>query len=159
MILMKCSLLGSWSWWTALAQVIASNWHDACLWSIHDTEVEYIKNHKSLCFDGVELEKQVVCSLSFADVLNDAEIIVLSLPSYAIEEWLSLLKNNYRGELLVLATKWWRKDMFKPLSSLVKEYLWDNIPLVILSWASHAEEVVKKMPTWVVLASENISFA
>ena len=159
MILMKCALLGSWSRWTALAHVLASNWNDACLWSIHDYEVEYINKHQSPCFSWVEIDERVSCSLSFADVLDWAEMIVLSLPSYAIEEWLSLLKNVYKWELVILATKWWRNDFFKPLSTLVKEYLWDKCPLVVLSWASHAEEVVKNMPTWVVLASESISLA
>lgn len=159
MILMKCALLGSWSWWTALAQVLACNWNNACLWSIHDYEVDYINNHKSQCFPWVELDSNVSCSLSFADVLDWAEMIVLSLPSYAIEEGVSLLKNSYKWELIILATKWWRKDKFKPLSTLVKDYLWDKIPLIVLSWASHAEEVVRGMPTWVVLASENIALA
>lgn len=157
MILMKCALLGSWSWWTALAQVLACNWNNACLWSIHDYEVDYINNHKSQCFPWVELNDNVSCSLSFADVLDWAEMIVLSLPSFAIEEGLSLLKNNYKWELVILATKWWRRDEFKPLSTLVKDYLWDKVPLVVLSWASHAEEVVRKIPTWVVLAGENFS--
>jgi glycerol-3-phosphate dehydrogenase (NAD(P)+) len=156
---MKCALLGSWSWWTALAQVLWNNWNIACLWSIHEEEVEAINSHKSPCFPWVKLRENVCCSLDIKEVVKDSELIVLSLPSFALVSWLEKLKEYYDWQLIILATKWWRSDVFLPFTTLIQEVLWKDVPVVVLSWASHAEEVVRGIPTWVVLCSENKEYA
>ena len=156
---MKCALLGSWSWWTALAQLLWINWNTAYLWSINEQEVVKINAHESQCFSWVRLNENVFCSLDIEEVVKDSELIVLSLPSFALESWLLKLKDYYRGQLVVLATKWWRSDEFLPFTTLIQKYLWKDVPIVVLSWASHAEEVVRCIPTWIVLSSENKDYA
>ena len=156
---MKCALLGSWSWWTALAQVLWYNWNIAYLWSIHEEEVKKINAHESQVFPWVKLCENVFCSLDIEEVVRDSELIVLSLPSFALESWLTKLKDYYAWQLIVLATKWWRSDEFLPFTTLVQKYLWKDEPIVVLSGASHAEEVIRKIPTWVVLCSENKEYA
>jgi glycerol-3-phosphate dehydrogenase (NAD(P)+) len=154
---MKCSILWSGSRWTALAQVLATNNHTIKLRSIQEIEVKNINELKENTpyLPGIKLKEGISCFLEIEKVLENAEIIILALPSHALRSGLEKLQPLYKNQPIILATKGRRTDIFKPLSSLVKEILWENIPLVVLSWASHAEEVIKGIPTWVVLASED----
>ena len=158
---MKCALLGAWSWWTAIAQVLAGNNHEAWLRSIKESDVKNIMQYRENkeYLPWAELKEWVFCSLNLEEVVNNAEIIVLSLPSHALRSGLDQLKKYYNNQTIVLATKWWRSNHFLPLSTLVEEFLWEDIPLVVLSWASHAEEVVRWVPTGVVLASKDLQQA
>ena len=71
---MKCALLGSWSWWTALAQLLWINWNTAYLWSINEQEVVKINAHESQCFSWVRLNENVFCSLDIEEVVKDSEL-------------------------------------------------------------------------------------
>ena len=154
---MKCAILWSWSWGTALSQVLAYNNHTPWLWSISEKEVKDIndKRENTTYLPWVLLRENIHCSLDFEEVISGAELVVFALPSHALHVGIEKLKPYYHWQKLILASKWRRKDCFQPLSTLIKDWLGEDIPLVILSWASHAEEVVKEIPTVVVLASQD----
>lgn len=157
---MKCGILGAWSRGTALAQVLALNGHQPTLWSISEQDCANIqtKRENSEFLSDILLHDNISCTTSLEEATKKADLIVLALPSFALSSWLQQLKPFYLKQPIVLASKWWSWSDFSPLSSLVFQAFWD-VPLVVLSGASHAEEVVKWLPTGVVLASLDLQYA
>lgn len=152
---MQCTVLGAWSRWTALGQVLIQNWNPTQLFSLSSSEAEIINTqHENPNYlPGNMLHPDLICSTDLQEVLQGAELIVIAVPSAAIKSCLNALKPHYQNQIIVLASKGWDASDFSPLSSLVTKELW-NVPLVVLSGASHAEEVIKQIPTGVVLASK-----
>ncbi len=102
---------------------------------------------------GYQLHQEITSRIELEEVMRDAELIVIAVPSQALASCIHSLKPYYHGQILVLASKGWQSSNFSPFSNLIKVVL-GEVPLVILSGGSHAEEVMKKNPTGVVLASE-----
>lgn len=91
---MKCAVLGSGSRGTALAQTLAYNQHSVCMWAI-DSEVVYQINHfhrNSKYFPEVTLSPNITCDSNIEQVLSDADLIVIAVPSMALEECLKRMK-------------------------------------------------------------------
>lgn len=154
---MKCAFIGSWSWGTALAQVVAHNGHTSCLYALTERAVEDImqKRENTHYFPWKHLYDSISCSNYLEEVLSDAEVIFLVVPSIALRDCLESIKEFYHGQTVVLASKGWRNDAFAPLSTLIEDVLGEYTPVVVLSGASHAEEVIENMPTAVELASKH----
>lgn len=151
---MKCTIIGAGSWWTALGQVLSENGHETRLFSLFQADADSI-NQKHENFEylpWVQLHEKLTCSTNLAQTLAGAEIIVLAVPSKGLTSCLRELKPYYAWQPVVLASKGWNASDFSPLSSLITEKL-GAVPIIVLSGASHAEEVVKHQPTKVVLAS------
>ncbi len=152
---MKCAILGAGSRGTALAQVLASNGHEPCLRAIDQRDRDAIMQQRenTAYLPWILLHDRISCELSLEKVLENAEFLVLALPSKVFPESLSKMRSWYQGQPIVLASKGRNASDFSPLSSVVTKLLWE-VPLVVLSGASHAEEVIKGLPTGVVLASK-----
>lgn len=157
---MRCAILGAGSWGTALAEVLAHNGHIPLLWSLSKEDVLAIKHKREnpSYLPWIILHKAIFASNSLQEILENVSIIILAIPSQALASCLKEIQPYYKGQTLVLATKWRNALDFSPLSSLIKKEL-NNPPLVVLSGASHAEEVVQKIPTGVIFASEDQKLA
>lgn len=157
---MKALVLGAGSRWTALAQTLAANNHQVQLWAIDKEVVETINkaHYNPKYLSSQSLSPNISSTTSLEIWMENSDIIVVALPSIAVEQVLGQLKSYYTGQLIVLASKWWRKDNKGPLSTLIKEVL-DTDKVVVLSGGSHAEELIRKIPTSVVLASEHREYA
>lgn len=155
---MNCSILGSWSWGTALAQLLAINANDVKLYSITEKDVLFIndKHENPAYLPGITLSDRIEATLNMEYAVKNSDIIFFVVPSKSLVICLNQLKEIYNWQTIVLATKWWDKDLFCPLSYHVNSILWDDIPFVVLSWSSHAEEVANNMPTGVTLAWEDL---
>ena len=77
---MKITLIGSGSWSTALANVLADNNHETVIYGIVPSEVEDIqKNHKNTkYFENVELNPSIQATLDIKEALNNAEMVLIS---------------------------------------------------------------------------------
>ncbi|NPB03479.1 MAG: NAD(P)-dependent glycerol-3-phosphate dehydrogenase [Thermotogae bacterium] len=152
-------VIGGGAWGLALAHLLTENGHEVLVW---DRRADRIENLKRFHRDderlpGVQLNPKI----SYTYVLRDLEGLdfhVLVVKSGAVEEMLQRLREEVRPRYLVSAVKGFVGDGIKTVSMAVKEMLPSTV-YAVLSGPSIALEVVRGIPTSVVVASEDINFA
>ena len=151
---MKVSVLGSGGWGTALALVLLENGHDVTLWSYTEEESRVLReNRENPMLKGVELPPELKLTSDMACV-KDCPVVVLATPSFAVRTTARQVKDLVaEGTILVTVSKGIEKDTSLVLSQVIEQEVGDKCPVVVLSGPSHAEEVGRKVPTAVVVAS------
>ena len=144
---MNVSIIGAGSWGSALSLVLSQNNHKVQLWT------KKTQNEKKFkYFPNVKIPKGV----SFIKNLNEmsnSKIILIALPSHTILPVLSNLKIKEKA-IIVNCSKGLDAIKEQRLSTSIEKDLKINKKnIVVLSGPSHAEEVVKKIPTAVVASS------
>jgi glycerol-3-phosphate dehydrogenase (NAD(P)+) len=159
---LKTVILGSGSWGTALANVLANNNEDVTIWGINSTEVNDINiNHQnSNFFKNVNLNVNVKATLDF-DVVKDAEIILLAVPSSVISNVCERLYKTINNKVIVInVAKGFHPQSNERLSVVIKDVMKDKLEAVVsLIGPSHAEEVILGLLTSINAVSDNIDAA
>jgi glycerol-3-phosphate dehydrogenase (NAD(P)+) len=163
MNLRKVAVLVAGSWGTALASVLANNEHEVRLWT-HDPKQAATINETHMnakLLPGVLLPSNIVATTNMAEAVDGVEMVVIVAPSKAMREVAHQLA-PLLGETTVVvhATKGFEAETLKSMSQVIV----DEIPrlenqIVVLSGPSHAEEVIQKSPTTVVVASKDLKAA
>lgn len=160
---MKIAVIGSGSWGTALANVLATNKHDVIIWGKSEKEILDIKeNHQnSLYFEGVDLNPTLKASTDFNDIV-EYDIFLLAVPSIAIEEVCQRLNKSIDKKVTII-------NVAKGFHPITHEYLMDVIrnnmdtdkleAVVSLIGPSHAEEVVLGQLTALNAVSKDLKAA
>lgn len=160
----KVSVIGAGSWGTALASVLAQNGHQVFLHS-KNKEIVYDINHYHVnkrYLPDVLLPENIICSNSYKEVLLYSDFVLMVVPSHATREVTFELKDYLEDNAFIVhASKGLEIDTFKRLSEIIRDVLPEkfNNQIGVLSGPSHAEEVVKKLPTTIVAASQNLEVA
>ena len=156
----KISVIGSGSWGTAISNVLSDNGHSVMLWSFLKEEYEMLKEfheHKSY-LPGVKLNDAIEYTNTLEEAVNAGEILVIATPSFAVRTTVKNIKPFYNNQLIVCISKGFDEENLLCLSEVMEKEL-ETDKIVMLSGPSHAEEVVKKMPTTLVSASKNLEYA
>lgn len=160
---MKTVIFGSGSWGTALAQVLQDKNEEVTIYGKDILEVKDINenhyNHKY--FSEVELNNKLKATTDIR-IVEDADVVVLSVPSIAIESVCKEISGLVKKKIIVVNTS----KGFHPItnermsevirSSFNKEKLSSVVSLI---GPSHAEEVIRRMLTTVCSISLNVSDA
>lgn len=159
MIILKTrvAVLGGGSWGTALSVLLSKNGVDTGIWVRSDEQFNtmYNKRENPKYLPGVRLPEQLVISTDMDEILDDSNIVVLSVPTHSVRELLVQLQDKInKNRIIVNVAKGIENNSKKRISEIVKEYFPDN-DFVALSGPSHAEEVAFDIPTTVVSASRN----
>ena len=153
---MKTVVLGSGGWGTALALVLLENGHEVTLWSHTREESDVLRQRReNPMLPGVRLPEELELTADLTCV-KECQVIVLVTPSFAIRETAQKLAALADlGTPVVLASKGIEKGTSLLLHQVVEQELSGKCPVVVLSGPSHAEEVGRRVPTAVVVASES----
>ncbi|HBZ41192.1 MAG TPA: NAD(P)H-dependent glycerol-3-phosphate dehydrogenase [Erysipelotrichaceae bacterium] len=156
---MKVTVIGSGSWGTALAQVLADNLHDVTIWGKDLDEVVdihmYHQNEKY--FPGVHINEDVKATNDLS-LVADAEMVILAVPTAAIEDVCLLINQHFTRKVLVVSVaKGFHPVTHKRLSVVIRETVKPEIldDVVSLIGPSHAEEVVLRLLTTINAVCEN----
>jgi glycerol-3-phosphate dehydrogenase (NAD(P)+) len=155
---MKTVVLGSGSWGTALAQVLADNGQDVLVYGIMEDEVEDINtNHKNSKYFGDTPINPDVKATTDLSAVKDADLIVLAVPSAAITETAKKAAEYLeKPAVFVNVAKGFDPHTNKRLSEAIR----DAVPeeklssVVSLIGPSHAEEVVVRQLTSIDAVSQ-----
>ncbi len=163
MELKKTAVLVAGSWGTALARVLADNGHAVKLWTRHPEQAEEINTTRrnARFLPGAELPEGIEATTDMADALAGARMVLFVSPSGAMREIARMAAPHLEpGILVVHATKGLETESLKRMSTVMAEELaTDEDSIVCLSGPSHAEEVINRLPTTVVVASRNLQLA
>lgn len=154
---MKAAVLGSGSWGTALASVLANNGHQTILWGRNREVMEDIvlRHRNERYLPGAKLPLALHATTDMQLALADAEFVVFVVPSVSmaavVEESVPYVT---KSAILAHAVKGF--DL--PTKRRMSEVLGDAFPskirhVAVISGPSHAEEVVAGLPTTLVVAS------
>ncbi|WP_276936912.1 NAD(P)H-dependent glycerol-3-phosphate dehydrogenase [Dielma fastidiosa] len=156
---MKTVVIGSGSWGTALAQVLVDNGQDCIIWGKNYEEVNEIQNEHTIkkFFPDVQLNPQLQATADLS-VVKDADVVLLSVPSIAIEEVCQSILPYLTKKIIVVNTaKGFHPGNNDRMSNVIRDCIpSDKLSSVVsLIGPSHAEEVVLRMLTTICAVSLN----
>jgi glycerol-3-phosphate dehydrogenase (NAD(P)+) len=152
----KISVIGSGSWGTTLANHLAEKGFKVKLWSYEKDLVNEIKRTgiNSTYLPGIPLSRNIDVTDDLSYTVKDARYILSVVPTQFTR---SVFSNviNYLSEdvMIVSASKGIEHGSLLTVSSILKNLTGRKIS--VLSGPSFAEEVIKKLPTAVTIASHD----
>lgn len=160
---MRISVIGSGSWGTALAQVLADNHHDVMIWGRNPDEILDInENHRNHNYFGdTALNPSLKATADF-ETAALADIILLAVPTAAVEEVALRLNDTLNHPVIVInVAKGFHPVTHDLLSDVIEKSMSpDTLTSVVsLIGPSHAEEVVLRKLTTINSVSKDESAA
>lgn len=155
----EIAVYGAGSWGTALAVLLAKAGHKTVLIGRNLEKMEIMKSSREndQYLPGIVLPDNLELTGDLARL--DAEMVIFSVPSQIVRAAAKLLKPYLRpGTILVNTAKGLEEGTQLRLSQVIAEEL-PAFPIAVLSGPSHAEEVVRDMPTTIVAASADLQIA
>ncbi len=156
----EIAVIGAGSWGTALASVCADNGHRVTLWvrDPHKADAFNQTHTNPKYLPGVTLPESISAASDLEAVVTGKQVVLLVVPSHAMREVVRQLAPHLpQDALLIHATKGFEIETLKRMSEVIAEEVPAALAerLVVLTGPSHAEEVVRKSPTTVVVASRS----
>ncbi len=158
----KITILGAGSWGSTIAQHLALKKFDITLWEFDKKRAEILSRTRTLpsILPELKLPSSVKITTNITEALKaKTQTIVIAVPSFAFTNTLTELKKNVAksGTLtFVILTKGFVGEENPVLPHLETSKIFpDSKNIAILTGPSHAEEVVRKMPTAITAASQN----
>lgn len=160
MIKNKILVVGAGSWGTALAIQFSLMGHSVFLYGRDKSKIqEYIMhNENSRYLPNIKFPSNLKLSFNLPESIQDANIIVLSMPSSNILEFLRININLLKNKILINTCKGFSKEHLTTFSNVIKKdeslkVLFENY--CVLSGPSFAKEIATNLPTAVVIAGNN----
>ncbi|MFH0945123.1 MAG: NAD(P)H-dependent glycerol-3-phosphate dehydrogenase [Planctomycetota bacterium] len=157
----RVTILGDGGWGMALSIVLADHGADVALWS-HDAKyaAEMERSRRNPKFlPGVEIPETVRITASMEEAVDGRDMLFSVVPTQFLPAVLEKLKPYYRAGIpVVSATKGIDTETLLRPTEIIAGALGD-VPLVVVTGPSHAEEVSRRMPTTVVAASTDMGTA
>jgi glycerol-3-phosphate dehydrogenase (NAD(P)+) len=153
------SVIGAGAWGTALSTHTARLGHQVKLWAFEpEVAAEVNRDHRNSPFlPGIDLPPEIRASVDLADVLRDAEHVLLVVPSQHVRVVSAQMAPHLPpGSVVVVAAK----GIEEGTLALMSEVLAETMPAVgadrraFLSGPSFAPEVARGLPADVAVASE-----
>ncbi|WP_149093585.1 NAD(P)H-dependent glycerol-3-phosphate dehydrogenase [Paenibacillus terrae] len=155
----KIAVLVAGSWGTALASVLAANNNDVSVWTRNEQQAAEIneKHTNEHYLPGSVLSERITATTDMEAAVSGAKAVIIVAPSAAARQVARSLKAFFTKDMLIVhAIKGFETETLKRMSTVISEEL-EVVEgdIAVLSGPSHAEEVVRKCPTTVVVASSN----
>ena len=157
----RIAVLGTGGWGTALALVLHSKGHNVTLWGSTPDYVEFLKKHREnkKYLKGIQLPPDLQITSDLEAAQKETDIIVVAIPTPYLRKTIQPLKECYvPGTPIVSVIKGIENETLMRGSEILKDVL-NEPPVALLLGPSHAEEVARKLPTTVVVTSDDIKLA
>jgi glycerol-3-phosphate dehydrogenase (NAD(P)+) len=160
----KVSVIGTTSWGTTLAIILANNGSDVMLWARTQEEAAAMESAKEnqRMLKGIPFPPGMHATASMEEAICEAEMVVMVVPSRSIRENAKrLLPHISPNSILLSATKGLEKNSAKRMSQVIEEELPEafHSRISVLSGPNLAKEIAQGMPASTVIASRDESVA
>ena len=159
---MRAAILGTGSWGTAFGRHLSEGWDDVVLWGIESDQVAAIRDdHANPGFFGdLALPAHITATLDLQEAVGGADAIFVVLPSQAVRPVAERLRDCRLEDdaPIICLSKGLELSTLKRLSTVLKEEMGrdgeteESHRVGVLLGPSHAEEVIRRQPTALVLA-------
>lgn len=163
-MLQPVAVIGAGSFGTALAIVLADKGYPVDLYARRSElalEInEQHTNHRYL--PGVQIPQNIRATADLGQVLQGKQWVIVATPSSAFRETLRGMRPYLTDDVCIAhATKGFDIETGQRMTQVMEEVLVDVHPsrFAVISGPSHAEEVSRRIPTTVVVASRRQSTA
>ncbi len=155
----KIAVVGAGSWGIALTYLLSGNGHDVTVWSRRQESVNklaaYHGNEDKL--PGVILPDSVKFTCNMQEAVEDAEVVVLVVPSAHLRETVKLMAPYIKTgqdeeQIIVNCTKGIEESTLMVMSDVILDVI-PGARVCVLSGPSHAEEVGRSLPTTIVVGA------
>ena len=159
-MLNKLAVLGAGSWGTVLAYLFSRRASQVSLWSRASPAAEALRasRENARYLPGVRLPSNVHPTSDLLEAVRDAAVVVLAVPSFAVEETCQQARSVLPKEALILSGAKGLESSGHRISQIVESVIPGvGLRLVVLSGPNLAREMAAEMPTATVVASHNPS--
>ena len=155
---MRVCIIGSGSFGTALAKLLAEVKHDVVLWCRNPEIAELIRNRREnpVYLPGVPLPSEIAVTSSLQEALRDGEMLVAMGPSHVMRAVMEQARPHIVGTpIVVSAAKGIEDQTHKRMSEVLLDILGERFRgrIAALSGPSFAPEIAAGMPTAVTVAA------
>lgn len=158
----KIGVLGAGTWGIALARLLYNAGHSVTVWSAIDQEIDVLattRRHPNM--PDVELSDKIEYTKDIRVACEDKELILFAVPS----PFVRITARNAApyiksGQIIVDAAKGIEEETLYTMTEIIAEEINNpDVSIVALSGPTHAEDVIKDLPTTIVSASRDITAA
>ncbi|MFQ6678240.1 MAG: NAD(P)H-dependent glycerol-3-phosphate dehydrogenase [Fidelibacterota bacterium] len=156
------TILGTGSWGIALGDGLINLGHKVIMWQRNNKKILKIQRNKiHPLISNYKVHKKINFTSNLKLSVKDARFIVVAVPSHGVRELIRHLSDyNIHDSIIVNAAKGLEQKTLLTMSQVICEELnQDQNNVVSLYGPSHAEEVIRKIPTTLVAASLNHNYA
>ncbi len=164
---MKVTILGTGSWGTALAKVLADNQVNVQMWGIEQDVIKEIndQHQNSSYLPGLKLAPIIKATNDLEKAVAACELLVFAVPTKAIrkvaESIVPILSRSKVCPIIMHVSKGLEQGSHLRISQVIEATIPRELyqAIVVLSGPSHAEEVAKEDITTITAASTSLEAA
>jgi len=150
------AVIGAGAWGTTLASLLADKGHDVLLWMYEKELADEIRKTRvnTVYLPDFAIPESIEISTSIKDVVRQTKYIVNVVPTQHIRTiFKDIIPYISKDTKIINASKGIEKGSLLTVSGIFKEIYGHEI--AVLSGPSFAKEVIKKLPTAVVVAAND----
>nr|WP_240034658.1 NAD(P)H-dependent glycerol-3-phosphate dehydrogenase [Glaciihabitans arcticus] len=159
----KVAVLGSGSWGTTFAKILADGGADVAMWARRPELAREISQSKrnSDYLPGINLPRSIWASSRLPEVLEGAEQVYVSVPAQSLRENLLIVRELIPADAIVISLmKGVEKGTRFRMSQVIDQELRIGADRVaVVSGPNLALEIAKEQPTAAVVSSQSLETA
>ena len=156
----RVAILGAGSWGITLSILLFEKGFSVKVWEFEKKQAQILREKRKLTFlpwVDIPREIEIISNISYA--LDGVGLVIVALPSHVVRRVAKKMAKVALSEdiIIVNVSKGLEDRTLRRMSQVLSEELPEKLRkrIVVLSGPSHAEEVSRKIPTTVVVASKN----
>ncbi len=155
----KIGILGAGSWGIALAKLLCDNGEEVSIWTYHAEKLEEYKRTRRYPKLDCVLPETLNYEPKLDKLCRNKDILIVSVPSVNVRATVkSAAPYIPNGQIMVSVSKGIELETLMNLTDVIEDELkasGKKVRTVALSGPTHAEEVVKCLPSTIVSASKD----
>ena len=151
---MKIGILGAGTWGIALARMLCSSNHQTTVWSALPDEIENLqKTHVHPRFPDITLPEELSFTCDIQKICSENDMLIFAVPSpYIRSVARSAMPFLRENQIIVSVAKGIEASTLFTMTEIIADQLGGivgekSIKIACLSGPTHAEEVIRYMPT------------
>lgn len=153
----RIAVLGDGGWGTALSLLLDRKGCEAVLWSAFPDYAEVLKEKRENVkfLKGIPLPGSVAITADLDEAVTTSEMVIVAVPTQFLRNIIKQIRpESVKGKAVVSVAKGIEKKTLLCPSQIISGEI-PSEKLAVLSGPSHAEEVARRLPCCVVVASKS----